>query len=275
MSRIITILIYFFCILSSCVPLRKQFYLIDKRKPTVEVIQKTDTILYTTPFEYKIRKGDHLNISVSNLLFDAENGIAPLFKSNASAKQNTNSNNNNGSGQSGQNQDGFLVNDSGYVNLPFIGSVFMSGLSLEEAESKINKIASKYFNHTITNIRVGFDYTLVLLNSGSIKSSSNPKLTLLEAITQATIPDYGNLRRIKIIRKTDNNLGYHIYYVDINDQSIVSKPEFYIFPNDIIIVEAYRVKNFNQYFVRNIGLVTTFISIPLLVFSILNTIKLQ
>jgi polysaccharide export outer membrane protein len=271
MSRSITILILVLCFLSSCIPLRKQFYLIDKRKPSVEAIQRTDTVIYTVPFEYKIRKGDHLSISVSNLQFDAANGVAPLFKPRTGPTQNIN---NSSGGQPAQNDDSFLVNDSGYVNLPFIGSVLMSGLSLEEAESKINKIASKYFNHTVTNIRIGFNYTLVLLNSGIIKTSINSKLTLLEVITQASIPDFGNLRRIKIIRRTNGNNGYHIYYVDINDQSIVSKPEFYILPNDIIVVEAYRLKNFNQYFVRNIGLVTTFISVPLLVFSLLNTYKL-
>lgn len=262
-----------FCLATSCIPIRKQLLMIDNSKKDLKAIQSTDTIIYIKPFLYKIRCGDNLTMSVSNLPFSSSNGFQEIMQTGAKTLETSSNNNVQNSSSQSNNNTGYIVNDSGFVNLPLLGSIKLEGITIEEAESKINRIASKYFNHTITNIQVGFTYTLVLLNNGNTKISPKPRLTLLEVISQSSVPELGNLTKIKIIRRNDKNNGYHIYYVNINDQSIASKPEFYVLPNDIIIVEPYRLKNFNQYFTRNVGLITTFISLPLLFFSILGTYR--
>lgn len=253
--------------LGSCIPIRKQLILINPKKPSLSSIQKMDTIVNKKPFEYRIRCGDRLTIGVQTLNLEGANALGLILS------EGTNNQNQNNGVSNGTQETGIAVNDSGYVNLPILGSIYVKNKTIEEVESTINSLASNYYNHTRSTIKVGFNYTLFILNSGGVRVANSSTLTMLDVITQNNIPEFGNIQKIRIIRKTPDNRGYHIYYLNLNDIDIVSKEEFYVLPGDIIIIEPYRLKNFNTYFMRNVGLITTFLGLPLVLISLLNTYR--
>ena len=133
---------------------------------------------------------------------------------------------------------GSLVNDSGYVSLPVLGEIYVSGKSLEEAEKIIKNIANDYFSNPFVKlVLLNFNVTVLgeVVNPGSI-NIFEPSINLLDIIGKVNgFTQMANRKKIKIIR-----LGVEkpeIFYVDLTDKKVANSNKFFIKPGDIIYVE--------------------------------------
>lgn len=138
---------------------------------------------------------------------------------------------------------GYMVNDSGYIDFPIVGKIFLKDYSLEEAKDTIKKELTTYVNQVDVIVKFLNRNVTVL---GEVKSPGRisigrEQITILDAIGLAgDLTDYANRNKITIIREDDNKAKF--YYVDITTKDIVGSELYYIKPNDILYVEPLEAK---------------------------------
>ena len=246
----------FFIVMGSCVPLRRQVTFSDKDRHSLRQKQLLDTVVQTLPYEYRIRKGDVLGVNIVSIV--------------SSTYSLTNVVNNSGSVETGT---GYLVNDTGYVEIPIIGLVKVEGELISDVSAKLKAIASDYLNNVTVVVRLlNFKISVFGEKVGNV-TSPDGKVTIIDAIAQiGGVTEFTNLRRVKIIRRQDGGDKIHIFYVDISDLNIIKSKNYYLMPDDVLVLEPLKVKNV-KYYQAFVGYFTTAVSVFFLVYSLRGRIS--
>jgi len=144
------------------------------------------------------------------------------------------------SGYSGGNPEriGYLIDENGNVNMPFLGVIKLSGLSRSEAVLLIESKLSVYINHPIVNIQI-LNYKVTVLGDvakpGTYKVP-NERVTLLEAVGLAgDLKITGNRKNVLVIRDNDGAKTEH--RIDLTSSDLFSSPVYYLEQNDMVYVE--------------------------------------
>lgn len=214
--------------LSSCVKYKKLVYLKDGDEGTYAK--------YTTP-GYKIRPFDILSIELTSL----EQNTSQYF---------TNPLSNENSGNQVSSAlfyiRGFIVSDSGYVDLPLLGKIHVAGLTTREIKTKIDTSLEEYMKFASVSVKL-INYRVTVfgeVNRPGLQYVYEEKFTLLQALAQAgNLTEFGDSEEIKLVRETES--GTKIVYLDITDPEIVTSEYFFLLPNDVIYVEPIRARAFN------------------------------
>lgn len=215
---------------SSCTSREKILYLQNNHNDSTKVFHNQDQ-------EHIINSGDVLHISFYSLnkpLTDVFN--RQESSTNSYAMWNS---------EAGVYINGFSVNDSGYVELPLIGSIFIRNLEISKAKLLIQDQARKYIKEVTVIVKlVNYRFTVVgeATRPGTYTNYNN-SLNIFQAISKAgDVTIYGNKKKLKIIRETQN--GRIIIPFDITDINILTSDAYYIKPNDIIYIEPMKSKTF-------------------------------
>jgi len=144
------------------------------------------------------------------------------------------------SGYSGGNPEriGYLIDENGNVNMPFLGAIQLSGLSRLEAVSLIESKLSVYINHPIVNFQI-LNYKITVLGDvarpGTFKVP-NERITLLEAVGLAgDLRITGSRKNVLVIRDTDGVKKE--YRIDLTSSDLFNSPVYYLEQNDMVYVE--------------------------------------
>ena len=150
-------------------------------------------------------------------------------------------------GESGGYLYGFDVNFEGNIIIPAIGTVNVSGLTLEETRKLLQASADKVFkNSTVECKLLSFKFTVI----GEVRAPGtyinyNNYLTVLEAIGRAGgVGDYGNRNSVLVVRPMDK--GTKTFRLNLQDKNILSSEAYFLLPNDVVIVEPLNQKIFNM-----------------------------
>jgi polysaccharide export outer membrane protein len=138
---------------------------------------------------------------------------------------------------------GYFVDREGYIDFPVLGRVPVMGLTLEEAKFKLLDMLKTYLKDPVVNIRF-LNFKITLLGEVNLPGTirlSNKRITLLEAIGLAgDLTPYANRSNILIIREQD---GKRITErLNLQDNSILVSPYFYLMQNDVIYIEPLRAR---------------------------------
>ena len=217
---LILILISFF-INFSCVSRKKLVYLQDQKKE-----ERIDEYVNIRP-EKKIQPIDNIYIKVSSI----DEKTASIF-----ADQ---------SRMTGTNIDliSYTVDQSGYINFPFVGVIYVKDLTINEAQQKIENEVSQYLSNISIIVKFVNNTVAVL---GEVRSPGEytfykDQITIFQALSFANgFSDFGNKTNLILIREVKNKINYH--YLDLTDKNIVASKYYYIIPNDIIVVKPVRQK---------------------------------
>ena len=225
-------------------------------------ILKDSTLRNYAPFiaEYKIQPNDILSIKFESLTQDQFN-----FLKNDS-DQNNSSISNVGAAINGE-----LVDENGQVQFPVIGYTKLAGLTIPEAQEKLQNLANQFVSGAMVKVRIlNFRFTVLgeVSQEGTI-NTYNTRVSLLEALGLAGgVADLADRANIKIIRMVD---GYvNIQYVNILNEDYLESPYYFIHQNDIIIVPPLKQRPFRKYASQNTGLILSSISTLLLVINLMN-----
>jgi len=149
-------------------------------------------------------------------------------------------------GESGGYLYGYDVNPEGNIVLPVVGSIKVSGLTLDETRKLLQTSADKVFNNSTVECKLlSFKFTVI----GEVRTPGtfinyNNYLTVLEAVGRAGgLNDYGRRDRILVIRPVDN--GTKTFTLNLQDKHILSSEAYFLLPNDVVIVEPESKKIFN------------------------------
>ena len=130
------------------------------------------------------------------------------------------------------------MDTNGEIDLPVIGTLKLSELTIEEAKAAIAQKLTPYLKDPVIIIRfMNFRFT-VLGEVGSPSTLSVPgeRITILEAIGQAgDLTPYSNRENIMVIREQDGKREFG--YINIHSPEVFQSPYFYLQQNDIVYVE--------------------------------------
>lgn len=140
---------------------------------------------------------------------------------------------------------GFTIDQNGYIRLPIIDTVKIKDLKISEAEALIQNKVNDFFKNATVILKPLNNKISVLgeVNRPGQFVMYKNSINVLEAIAMAgDVNQYGNKKSIIIVRTLENksNISFRI---DLTDKDILSNLNFYLKPNDIVIVEPLKLKS--------------------------------
>lgn len=198
--------------------------------------QQIDSV-YSYPVKskkYKLKPDDILQIKI----ITTEPDINKLFQIDEQ-NNNTNQNLNGGSFY----LSGFTVNDTGFVQIPVIGTLKAAGKTVSEFRNEVTSKTHEYLKDAVVNVKfVNFKISFLgeVNNKGPIYIYQD-NIDILEAVSRAGgITDYANMKDITVVRKEKNKRI--VYKLDLSKRELLTSEKFYLYPDDIIIVEPINAK---------------------------------
>lgn len=132
----------------------------------------------------------------------------------------------------------YSVDEKGFINLPIVGQLKVSSLTIDEIQRLIQQEISKYLLDAIVLVKlVSFKVSVL----GDVKNPGtyfiyNTKATIFEALSLAgDLTLTANRTNVKLIRQIEDS-GY-VIVLDLTDPKIMESPYYYLLPNDVIYVE--------------------------------------
>lgn len=215
--------IIWFVVLQSCVPTKRLEYLQHNEGQDREFeLQRLD---------YKVNRNDILNISIRT--YDSE--TAGYFN-----LTNPNQNNMLQGGDLLFYLQGYSIDQKGEIELPIIGKVYVEHKNVHEIKADIEKQLAQYFMDEAIFVTVqlaGIRFSIVgeVNQPGKYVLFQN-QVNIFEALASAgDVSMVGDRKEIMIIRQ--DSLGVHTFELDLTDASVLSNPNYFIQPNDVINVK--------------------------------------
>ena len=190
-------------------------------------------------FDYKVQPGDNLYIRIASL----DDKFNTFF--NNTNQFSTTTSTTYSSGNAAIYLNCYTVEDDGNINMPFAGNIYVKDLTVDEIQEKVQDIINEYLKETIVYVKLGvFNLTILgeVARPGQYQIYQSD-INLFQAIALAgNATDFANKANIKIVHQTPK--GSQIVRVNLNDADILSSPDYYLKPNDIIYVEPLKTKQF-------------------------------
>ncbi len=136
------------------------------------------------------------------------------------------------------NKDGILVNTAGYVNLPLIGKIKVSGLSQSQAADRITAQYRKYLNTPTVYVEVLNKRLFVLgeVKSPGVIKIDREKMTLFEALAHAGDLTDAAVRTEIMILSNHPTRGMQMRKVNLTNFDTMNYASLMLRPNDIVYV---------------------------------------
>ncbi len=243
-SRNLIFLMVLLLIVSSCIPKKKLLYVRDTKDN-----KDINEYVNVRP-EKKIQPFDNIYIRISSI----DEKTNDVF-----------SNQTRMASQADINLVSYTVNQSGYIDFPFVGEIYVKELTLQDAMKEIEKEVSQYLPDISVTVKYVNNTVSVI---GEVRMPGEhifyrDQITIFQAFSLAGgFSDYGDMQTVTLIREANNKINY--YYLDLTDKAIVSSEFYYIIPNDVLIVKPINAK------FRNLSL----INVPIFLTTITTFITL-
>jgi polysaccharide export outer membrane protein len=244
---------------------------LKKAKENMRMRDSSAYLPYQNPEDYLIQMNDILRVDIksfdekANQIFNAFNTQNVQISGNTAL-----------AGGDPFFMIGYTVDDSGYLELPVLGKMPLLGLTLQQAQNRVQKEVDRYFTEAFVKISLGgirFSVIGEVLRPGKFSVMQN-RVTILEAVASAgdLKPD-ANRRRVQLIRQYPG--GSRVVVLDLTDQYLLKSPYYFVRPNDVICVAPLRVRELGTGLNAQQSMGAILTAISLLVNSILlyNTLR--
>ena len=175
----------------------------------------------TRDFEAVIQAGDILSIHVTSLSKEASSFFNIVGENGDQQVANT-----------------YLVDPSGNIEIPLIGTVKVAGISSQIAKFLIKQKLEKYLTNPTVNLRIRNFKVTVLgeVKAPGVYTIPNEKITLIEAIGLAgDLTIFGKRIDVLVIREEDGERKF--FKIDLRSKSFFESDFYYLHSNDIVYVE--------------------------------------
>lgn len=226
-------------LLTSCVANKKYILLQNAKKSNASDTGKSIYQLDRTI--YKLQVNDILYVSVAS----SDENIAKAFSHSVGSQQMMQT-----QGGIGNMMylTGYSLNVNGEINLPVIGNLNLGGLTVSEAQEKIDIELKKYFKvyHLVVKLaEMPFTFIGEVGHAGRFSGMIN-QVTLFEALALAgDFTPIANRKNVTIIRQ--NPEGVKIYKIDFTQADLINSPYFVLRPNDVIYVEPLKSRSIGNF----------------------------
>lgn len=133
---------------------------------------------------------------------------------------------------------GYLVDEKGNINFPFVGDINVGGMTTGEAGIKIQEALSVYVSNFSVVVKYVDNQVTIMgeVTRQGVFAFSQDKLNIYEALgLGGGITRYGDRKNVILVRNEGEKIMH--YKLNLSDSKIASRDYYYIYPNDVIIVE--------------------------------------
>lgn len=128
----------------------------------------------------------------------------------------------------------YRIYEDGTIDIPFLNKVKVAGLTLQQAEMKIEEELKSFADDVRVKVALSTGTFCVIGDAGrGYFPIYKDRLTIYQALALcggiSPSADYG---RVKILRRTVE--GTKILEFDIRPQSVIDSEYYYVYPNDVI-----------------------------------------
>jgi polysaccharide export outer membrane protein len=198
-------------------------------------------VLKALPVDYVLKSGDILYVSIKsmnpevNTLFNPESNMEGA---NGMGYQKFTT-------QSGAYLYGFDVNKDGNIKLPMLGILHVAGTPLSQIETVVQKKADEFLNDATVKVKLlNFKITIAgeVRNPGAYYNYNN-SITVMEALAMASgNTDFASIKKVMVVRPVPE--GKKTFLLDLSSKDTYLSEAFYLQPNDYVIVQPDKYKNF-------------------------------
>jgi polysaccharide biosynthesis/export protein len=164
---------------------------------------------------------------------------------------------------------GYLVDESGNINFPFVGNIKVDNMTTAKAAEKIQKALDEYVSKTSVTVKFVDNQVTIIgeVRQQGVYSFIQDKLNIYEALgLGGGLTQYGDRKKVILVRNEGSKIMH--YRLDLSDSKIIGKDYYYILPNDVIIVEPLKALSTSY---TNITYTTVLSSITTLIAVLLFT----
>jgi polysaccharide export outer membrane protein len=168
---------------------------------------------------------------------------------------------------------GLLVNKAGQIDLPYIGKVKVSGLTLAQATDTIKSRLLVYITDTTlmyVNVKtLSFPVTVIgEVNRPGIYQADNEFMTITELLAKSgDLTQFGNRKNVKLYRTDRETKQTTIFLMDLTSKDLVQPILTQLQPNDVIYIEPLTRKQF-QNALTVVGFGSSILSVAFLLLTI-------
>jgi polysaccharide biosynthesis/export protein len=171
---------------------------------------------------------------------------------------------------------GYLVDETGNINFPYVGLIKVEGLGSSELREKIAGSIKSYVDDAVVSVRI-MNYKITVLGEvvkpGSM-SVPNERITILDALGLAgDLTPFARRDNIKVIREVNGKR--EIGEINLKKGDIFNSPYFYLRQNDVVYVELNNRKmlNVDQGNTRNVTIALAGVSALALIITTISNLK--
>ncbi|MBN2744030.1 MAG: polysaccharide biosynthesis/export family protein [Marinilabiliaceae bacterium] len=258
-QKMIGVIVLVSLMLVGCVPLRQSIYLqgnISKELSRINGSFNTDKT------DYLVRPNDVLYITVNSLddrtsaFLNSSSGYTQLPETPMSTSLL-----------------GYRVNLDGSIDYPFIGKIYVAGLTLPEIRDKVGLAVNKYLEQSSVIVKLLNDNITVVgeVNSPGRFLLAGEELNLVEALSLAgDVNDFANRKRVRLIRKEGD--VQQMIVINMLDEKVMFSPYFYMKPGDILYVEPRRLKSWSLSSI-SLGFGLTVVNSVIMIFTLVTVLQ--
>ncbi len=221
-------------VISSCTSSKKLILLQDQQPDAVNAKNELIKSFTLKEADYQIKEADRLLINIFSMTEERFN-----FLSNKPEVEVT-------------------VDNKGQIDLPVIGLVKISGMTINAAERRIKTAATDYLKNPRIAIKLlNFNFTVVgeVGRQGTI-NIVDPKVNVLEAIGQAGgFTQFADRENVRLIR--NENGKANMYHLNLLEDNLLLSDKFFLQPNDVILVNPTKKRTTNQERLSTLSIILT------------------
>jgi polysaccharide export outer membrane protein len=135
----------------------------------------------------------------------------------------------------GTNIMGYLVDEAGNIDFPFVGKINVGSLTLSDAGNKIQNALKEYVANTEIIVKFIDNQVSILgeVQQQGVYSFTQDKLNIYEALALGGgLTRYGNRKNVILIRQEGDKITHH--KLNLSDSKIAGKDFYYVLPNVVV-----------------------------------------
>lgn len=237
--------------LASCISNKRIVYVQDytANKPHEYL---ADTTFEAKPVDYRLRTGDVIYIKSEHRIL-AQNFVKIDGGSESGERV----------AQAVPILAGYTVDEDGQVEIPVVGKIQLGGNTIFEAEGIVQEQVSEIYPDATIKLFLLNYYVTVLgeVNRPGRYPVYTHRINVFDAMGMAgDATDFASRETVKIIRSRGGT--NRLYSVDLTDQNILASEDFYLQPNDILMIKPQKRKKYATRDVQNVfNAVSTLVSV--------------
>ncbi|RYZ98899.1 MAG: polysaccharide export protein [Sphingobacteriaceae bacterium] len=138
---------------------------------------------------------------------------------------------------------GYLVDDKGFINLPLVGKLQVSGFTTSEMSVKLGELLLTYYKDPVVNVRL-INFKVSIFGDvlrPNVYTLQNERTTITQALSLAGDLNITAMRTNVVLIREENGKRNYIP-IDLTSKKLFDSPYFYLRNNDEIYVQADRSK---------------------------------